>query len=70
MERRIVSVGPAEHGWRIERPEQAPITIRDIQQAIVMACDLARIEHRSSGHPTAVRVQMSCGDGVMMGFCG
>ena len=70
MERRIVSVGPAKHGWRIERPERAPIIIGDIQQAIVMACELARIENRSSGKPTAVRVTINCGDGIIMGHCG
>lgn len=70
MERRIVSVGPGPHGWRIERAEHEPITIRDIHQAMVMACDLARIDHKSSGRPTAVKVRMTCGDGVMMGYCG
>jgi hypothetical protein len=63
MERRIVNVGPAPHGWRIERAEREPITLRDIQQTIVMACDLARIDHRSSGRPTAVKVSMTCGYG-------
>lgn len=41
MERWIVSVGPAARGWRIERAEREPITIRDIHQAIVTACNLA-----------------------------
>ena len=70
MERRIVSVAPAQRGWRIECPDRAPLVIAEMPQALVTACDLARDEHRASGCPTAVKVRMSCGDGVLMGFCG
>lgn len=70
MERKIVTVGPEEFGWRIDILDRKPIPIADFQKAIVMACDLARTEHRATGKPTAVKVRMNCGDGIMMGFCG
>ncbi|MDB6163703.1 MAG: hypothetical protein JWL98_1135 [Xanthomonadaceae bacterium] len=70
MERRIVSVGLGTYGWRVEMPERQPITIAEMQRAIVMACNLARVDHQISGQPTAVKVRMNCGDGVMIGFCG
>lgn len=70
VERKIVSMAPEQYGWRIEVPERAPVTIADMPLAILVACNLARAEHRASGRPTAVKVRMLCGDGVMMGFCG
>jgi hypothetical protein len=70
VERKIVSMAPEQYGWKIEVPERAPVTIADMPLAILVACNLARAEHRASGNPTAVKVRMLCGDGVMMGFCG
>lgn len=70
MERRIVNVGQGDGGWLIEQPLQDPITIPDLQRAILTACQIARAEHEASGAPTAVRIRKICGDGVMMGFCG
>ena len=70
MERRIVSMTPGEYGWQIEAPERAKVTIADMPLALLVACNLARAEHRASGCPTAVKVKMNCGDGVLMGFCG
>ncbi len=70
MERRIVNVGLRDGGWLIEQPLRDPITIGDLQRAILTACQIARADHEASGEPTAVKIRMSCGDGVMMGFCG
>ena len=68
MERRIVTVAPGDYGWHVEAPERARITIGDMPLAILVACNLAHAENRASGRPTAVKVRMSCGDGVMMGY--
>lgn len=70
MERRIVSVAPEKSCWRIEFADRIPLVIADLLSAIVAACDLAGEEHRTSGQPTAVKVRMTCGDGVMMGYHG
>lgn len=61
---------PGEYGWQIEAPEREKVTIADMPLALLVACNLARAEHRTSGHPTAVKVKMHCGDGVLMGYCG
>jgi hypothetical protein len=70
MERRIVSVAPEQSGWRIQFADRVPLVLAGLQPAIVAACNLAREVHRASGQPTAVKVRMNCGDGVMMGYHG
>jgi hypothetical protein len=70
MERIIVSVAPESNGWRIECAERTPIVLKELQSAIVKASHIARDENRSRGMPTAVKVKMTCGDGVMMAFHG
>jgi hypothetical protein len=63
-------MSPAGHGWQIEAPERDKVTIADMPLALLVACNLARADHRASGRPTAVRVRMHLGDGVLMGHCG
>jgi hypothetical protein len=70
MERRIVSVAAEYSGWKIQLADRVPLVVAGLQTAIVEACNLAREEHRASGRPTAVKVRMTCGDGVMMGYHG
>lgn len=70
MHRTIVSVGPAERGWRVDCPEHVCQEVADMQMALTTAWNLARDVHRATGCPTAVKVQMHSGDGVMMGYHG
>jgi hypothetical protein len=63
-------MSPGEYGWHIDAPDQARVTMADMPLALLVACRLAKAEHRASGHPTAVRVLTHSGDGVLMGFCG
>ena len=70
MVRTIISVTPAVRGWRVECPEQGPQEIEEMHQALSTAWSLARDLHVSTGFPTAVKVRVGCGDGVMMGYHG
>jgi hypothetical protein len=70
MERKIVSVTTHENGWQIQAPEHAPRNHGEIPQALSAAWTLARDLHRSTGHPTAIKVSVGVGDGVMMGYHG
>ena len=70
MERTIVSVMAAERGWRVECVDHRAQELRDVHRALLTASNLAREVHQSTGRPTAVKVQMGCGDGIMMGFNG
>jgi hypothetical protein len=70
MERRIVILAPANGGWRIDVPDQAARVMTDMHAALAEAWRLARDAHMSTGAPTAVKVKMGCGDGVMIGYNG
>ncbi len=70
MERRIVTVVPEQSGWRVEFQQRPHQVLLDAQHAILVACDLARNVYRATGCPTAVKVRMGCGDGVMIGYHG
>lgn len=70
MDLTIVSVSPADRGWRIECREHVPQDVLDMRTALSTAWNLARDVHRLTGGPTAVKVSMSCGDGVMVGYHG
>lgn len=68
MERKIVSVSPSRTGWRIEVEDHVPQELPDMPEALEAAWRLARDLSRFSGCPTAVKVQMGWGDGVMIGY--
>ena len=70
MERRIVTVAPEQTSWRVEFADHVPLVIADLLAAIVAASRVAREAHRDNGYPTAVKVRMSCGDGLMMDYHG
>ena len=70
MERTIVSVTPAAHGWRVQCGEDVYEDLRGMHDALWTAWNLARDVHRTTGAPTAVNVRMGFGDGVMMGYNG
>jgi len=70
MERTIVSLTPAANGWRIQCEDDVYDDLHGMQHALSTAWNLAREVHRATGHPTAVKVHMGCGDGVMMAYNG
>lgn len=70
MERRIVTLAPANGCWRIDVPDQDGRIMGDMHAALAEAWRLARDVHTSTGVPTAVKVKMGCGDGVMIGYNG
>jgi hypothetical protein len=70
MERRIVTVVPEQASWRVEFADHVPLAIADLLPAMAAACRLAREAHRANGYPTAVKVRMSCGDGMMIDYHG
>jgi hypothetical protein len=70
MDRTIVTVMPAEHGWRVECQEQVRQETGDMPSALSAAWHLAREVYLFTGCPTAVKVRMGCGDGVMIGYNG
>jgi len=70
MERTLVSVTPAAHGWRVQCGEDVYEDLQGMQHALWTAWNLARDVHRTTGVPTAVAVRIGCGDGVMMGYNG
>ena len=67
MERRIVTLAPANGGWRIDVPGQGGRVMGDMHAALAEAWRVAREVHTSTGVPTAVKVKMGRGDGVMIG---
>jgi len=70
MERRIVTLAPQHGAWRIDVPDQPSRVIGDMHAALAEAWRVAQEVHSSTGIPTAVKVKMGCGDGVMIGYNG
>ena len=70
MGRTIISVTQAGQVWRVECPEQLRHEVSDMPQALTAAWSLARDVYQATGFPTAVKVRMGCGDGVMIGYHG
>ena len=70
MDRTIVSVTPVARGWRVECPERIHHDGVDMHAALSAAWSLARDVYKATGHPTAVKVRIGCGDGVLMGYHG
>jgi len=67
MERRIVTLAPANGGWRIDVPNQAGRDLGDMPAALAEAWRVAREVHTSTGVPAAMKVRVGCGDGITIG---
>jgi hypothetical protein len=65
MQRELFSVEPASNGWRVmgNLGQSPPHTSKF--EAYEHARELAYARHVFTGHPTAVIVQLQCGDVVM-----
>ena len=70
MERTIVVVSPVADGWRVQCEQDIYEGMRDIRDALWTGCTVARDLYRSTGCPTAVKVRIGIGDGVMLGYNG
>ena len=70
MERTIVFVTPEADGWRVQCEEDVYAGLRELREALWTGCTVARELHRSTGCPTAVKVGVGVGEGVMMGYHG
>ena len=70
MERTIVLVTPAADGWRVQCEEDVYEGLPGLHGALWTGCTVARELYRSTGCPTAVKVGIGFGDGVMMGYHG
>lgn len=70
MERTIVLVTPAADGWRVQCEEDIYEGMLDMRVALLTGCTVARDLHRSTGCPTAVKVGIGIGEGVMLSYHG
>jgi hypothetical protein len=67
MERELFSIEQSPCGWvvygdsvRDEPPDPTPV------EALEHANQLAYVRHRTTGHPTGVKVKLRCGDTILV----
>ena len=70
MKRTIVFVTSEADGWRVQCEEDVYEGLRDVREALMTGWMVARDVYRSTGCPTAVKVGVGIGEGVMMSYHG
>ena len=70
MERSIFTLKPAMQGWQLVDQETVNHWYPDQLAALISANCMSFARYRATGIPTGVKVQMACGDWVMVGMHG
>lgn len=67
MERTLYTIEPTAPGWQVCLSGKPLENFRLKIAAICAAEGFARLRHAATGEPTGVRMQMLCGDLVLLG---
>lgn len=70
MERILFTIMPAYTGWQLFDDLTIGHWFTNKMSAIQAADSMAQSRHDETGQPTGVKVQMACGDWVMVGLHG
>jgi hypothetical protein len=70
MERSLFTIQPSCYGWQLLDQSTVDQWYPDQLAAIVAADCMSLARHKATGAPTGVKVQMACGDWVMVGMHG
>ena len=70
VERILFTIMPAYSGWQLFDDLTIGHWFTNKMSAIQAADSMAQMRHDETGQPTGVKVQMDCGDWVMVGMHG
>jgi hypothetical protein len=70
VERILFTIMPAYSGWQLFDDLTIGHWFTNKMSAIQAADSMAQVRHDETGQPTGVKVQMECGDWVMVGMHG
>lgn len=70
MERKLLTLQPAMQGWKLFDQDTLDYWYPDKLAAVLAADCISLARYKQTGMPTGVKVQMACGDWVMMAMHG
>ena len=70
MERSLFTIKPALHGWQLVDQDTIDQWYPDQFAARIAADCMSFARFKATGLPTGVKVQMACGDWVIVGMHG